>query len=416
MVKADSKEFPIAWVRGKFPAVKKAEEEQPPFAFMDNAGGAQVPEEVLGRVEGFFLEQNVNLHGPYRHSEVNTQFVEVMRRRMGEFLGASSEHEIVFGLNATTIMRLFSTSFAQTLKQGDEIIISGLEHEADVTPWLRLQSLGATIRFWQPRGDEALLQEGDLKALLSERTRLVAVTGASNLLGTINDCAGMAELAHEAGALLFIDGVHSAPHVRTRVQGDGIDVFVCSGYKVFGAHVGIAAVRRGLMDRLPSLNHYFLKSLKLELGTQNFEGLAAMDGVLEYFQALAKQMGNRGEDAYDFAFRGIGRYEQILTRRILEGLRAIDGVRIYGIISPERFSRRTPTVAFNIAGKHPRDVAKRLGQSGFGVNNGDLYAARIVDWLGLKNSGGVVRASLCHYNTIEEIDGLLKAVREIVEG
>lgn len=406
-------DFPIAWARECFPAVYKAEKEDPPFAFMDNAGGTQVPLWVLRNVGRYYVEQNVNLHGPYRHSITNTEFLSKIRQKTAEFLGASSPDETIFGLNATTLIRLFATAFGQTLNAGDEIIISGLEHEANVTPWLRLQQAGVKILFWQPRGPEALLQEGDLKALLSERTRLVAVTGASNLLGTINDCANIAKLVHEAGGIIFVDGVHAAPHMRTNVKRDQIDMFVCSGYKIFGAHIGLAACSEKLLNRIPSLNHYFLDGLKLELGTQNFEGLAAMDGVFEYFHALAKQMNIEDENPYERLFDRIGSYERYLSEYTIPKMQKIDGITVYGITDPKRYNSRTPTVAFNLQGHHPLDVAGKLGEAGLGVNDGDLYAARIVEWLGLKDSGGVVRASLCHYNTTEEIDRLLEEIKKI---
>jgi len=239
--------FPIDWVRSRFPAVTAAEKQTPPFAFMDNAGGAQVPDIAIERMNRFFIERNVNLQGPYRQSRENTEFVEEMRERLSAFFGAASPDEVIYGLNATTLIRLLATASREDFSAGDEIIISTLEHEANVTPWLRLQLDGIKIRFWEPRGPEAMLELGDLKALLTDSTRLVAVCGASNLLGTVNDISAIAEIVHESGAVLFVDGVHSAPHRRTSVGRDGADVFVCSGYKVFGAHIGFAAVSNRLL-------------------------------------------------------------------------------------------------------------------------------------------------------------------------
>jgi len=374
----------------------------------------QVPQASLTAIEEYFVERNVNLGGPYRHSQQNIAFLDEIRASLAAFLGASSSDEIFFGLNATSLMRLLATSLREIFSPGDEIIISGLEHEANVTPWLRFQQDGVKIHFWNPRGPEALLQFGDLKALLSERTRLVAVCGASNLLGTVNDLRPIADLVHEHGAILFVDGVHYAPHRHTDVRRDDIDVFVCSGYKIFGAHIGFAACKRRLLEHLPGLNHYFLKDkLKFELGTQNFEGLAATGGVLSYFAGLAKELGIGGEIPYGKVFERIDAYEKVLSERLIGGLQALEGVRVYGITDPARFDMRTPTAAFTVEDHAPLEVATLLGKAGFGVNEGDLYAARIVDWLGLREGGGVVRASLCHYNTIEEIDGLLEAIKSI---
>ncbi len=412
MIKADN--FPIGWVRSQFPAVLAGEKEQPRFAFMDNAGGSQVPDASLKAIADFFIERNVNHGGSYRHSQKLSASMDETRSGIAGFLGASSPDEIIFGHNATTLIRLLATSLRETLSPGDEIILSTLDHEANITPWLRLQQEGIKIQFWNPRGPDALLQLGDLKALLSRRTRLVAVCGASNLLGTVNDLRPIADLAHESGAILFVDGVHYAPHRHTNVSRDDIDVFVCSGYKIFGAHIGFAACKRRLLEQLPSLNHYFLKDkLKFELGTQNFEGLAATDGVLSYFSSLAKELGIDDEKPYQKVFEHIVAYEKALSERLIGGLLQLHGVRVYGITDPDRFDMRTPTAAFTVENHSPLEIATLLGKAGFGVNDGDLYAARIVDWLRLRQAGGVVRASLCHYNTIDEIERLLDVLASI---
>jgi cysteine desulfurase family protein (TIGR01976 family) len=413
-MKMNAADFPINWVRSRFPAVAAAEDEKPPFAYMDNAGGAQVPDTVISGAERFFIERNVNLGGPYRRCRDNMAAVDEVRERLTGFLGAAAPDEIFFSLNATTLIRLFATSIREVLKPGDEIILTSLDHEANVTAWLRLQSAGVKVHFWNPRGNEALLQLGDLKGLLSERTRLVAVCGASNLLGTINDLKAISELVHRQDAILFVDGVHSAPHKRSNIQRDGVDVFVCSGYKIFGSHIGIAACRRSLLEQLPSLNHYFLKDrLKFELGTQNFEGMAAMAGLLDYFDELAKELGILEGNPYDRLFEAIGAYERNLSERLIGGLLQIPGMHVYGLTDPAKFPQRTPTAAFTLEGRSPVEVATVLGKANIGVNFGDLYAARIVDWLGLRHSGGVVRASLVHYNTVAEIDRLLENLSAI---
>jgi cysteine desulfurase family protein (TIGR01976 family) len=403
--------FPIDWVRKRFPALIAAEKEKPPFIYMDNAGGAQVPDTVISAAERFFIERNVNHGGPYGRCKNNTAAIDEVRARLAEFLGAASPDEICFSLNATTLIRLFATSLRETFRPGDEIILTNLDHEANITPWLKLQKDGIKVKFWDPRGSEALLQPGDLKTLLSERTKVVAVCGASNLLGTVNDLRAISELVHKQGAILFVDGVHFAPHRRSHVVRDGVDVFVCSGYKVFGSHIGIAACRRTLLELLPTLNHYFLKDrLKFELGTQNFEGLAAMGGLLDYLRKLAKELCIREENLYDKLFDAIGAYERSLSGHLVGGLQQIPGLRVYGITDQKKFTMRTPTAAFTIDGRSPLEVSTVLGKANIGVNFGDLYAARIVDWLGLRPSGGVIRASLVHYNTTAEIDRLLEVL------
>ena len=407
-------EFPISWVRSKFPAVIKAEAEDPPFAFFDNAGGTQVPDNVIIATQRYFTDHNVNLHAKYARSEQNVDLVNRMRGKMATFLGADSSHEIICGLNATTIMRLFATSFRETLSPGDELIVTSLDHEANITPWLRLQLDGVKVKFWEPRGEAALLEPGDLKALLSNKTRLVAVTAASNVLGTIIDCREIADLVHDVGAVLFVDGVHVSLHLRTNVTRDDIDVFTCSGYKIFGPHIGFSACKKEILDGMPSLNHFFLNDLKLEIGTQNFEGLAAMEGMLEYFDELAGQLEIDEQPPYDDIYQAVGEYERMLFECLLTGLQRINGVTVYGITDPGKYDRRVATVAFSVGDLHPDEVSAHLGKAGFGLQQGHMYAARIVDWLRLSNKGGVVRAGLCHYNTVEEIDRLLAAIKSFL--
>jgi len=407
-------QFPIEWVRSRFPAVRIAESRTPPFAFMDNAGGAQVPGSALHHMHRYFLERNVYHAGSYEHADDARDAFVAIRRRMADFMGASSPDEIVFGPNATTLLSIFSASLRQTLTPGDEIIITCLEHEANVTPWLRLKSAGIVTNVWKPRAPDGALELEDLAQLLSERTRLVAVTGASNILGTITDIASVANVVHDHGAILLVDGVHYAPHRRIHIGRDGIDAFFCSGYKLFGAHMGFAACTRELLDRLPGLNHYFLgDESKLELGMQNFEGLAATEGVLHYFHDLANALCIADEDPFDRLFDFIASYERGLSEELVGGLGDVAGVRIYGITDPEYFGMRTPTAAFTIEGYTPQKVARHLGEHGLGVIHGHMSAPRVIEWLGLANSGGVIRVSLCHYNTVAEIKRLLAALRRL---
>jgi cysteine desulfurase family protein (TIGR01976 family) len=406
--------FPIEWIRDRFPAVKVAAAQDPPFAFMDAAGGAQVPEFSLDLVGQYFLKRNVYHAGLYRRArEARTSLAEI-RRRLAQFIGAASPDEVVFGLNATTLLSMFAASFGRLLKPGDEIVTTRLEHEANVTPWLRLGHAGVLTRFWAPRAGDRRLDLDGLDALLSNRTRLVAITGASNILGTITDIPCVARLVHDRGAFLLVDGVHLAPHRRINVRRDGIDAVFCSGYKIFGPHMGFGACTRELFHRLPSLNHRFLgDDAKLELGMQNCEGLAAMEGVLRYFAELAARLDLQAEDPYDGVFDAIAGYERMLSERLIEGLRSIKGVHVYGIVDPRQFDVRTPTAAITLEGRTVEEVARALGERGLGVNQGHMYAPRVIQWLGLADSGGVVRVSLCHYNTVEEVERLVAELTAI---
>jgi cysteine desulfurase family protein (TIGR01976 family) len=384
---------------------------------MDNAGGAQVPDSALDEMRRYFHDRNVYHAGAYRRAEQTRDAFTAIRRRIAGFLGASSPGEVIFGLNATTLLSMFAAALRVTLEPGDEIVVTCLEHEANVTPWLRLESTGAVLRFWIPRAPEATLEVEDLETLLSDRTRLIAVTGASNILGTVTDIPSVATLARAREAIFLVDGVHYAAHRRVNVRRDSMDAFFCSGYKFFGAHIGFAACAEWVLDRLPSLNHSFVGSgFKLELGMQNFEGLAATEGVLRYLSDLAGELGIKGRDAYEELFDAIVAYERMLSGRLLDGLLNIGGVHVYGITDPGRFDMRTPTVAFTVDGHTPGHVARRLGERGFGVNHGHMYAPRVIEWLGLTDSGGVIRASLCHYNSLDEISRFLMALAKITEG
>jgi cysteine desulfurase family protein (TIGR01976 family) len=407
--------FPIEWVRSRFPAVVEGERQDPPFAFLENAGGAQVPESVLENVRRHFLERDVYQAGAYEHAARAREFLARIRERVAEFMGASSPGEIVFGLNATTLLSMFATALSKTLRSGDEIITTQLEHEANVTPWLRLRPNGIDVRFWTPRAPEGRLDVGDLAELITDRTRLVAVTAASNVLGTITDIPGVVRLVHGRGAMLLVDAVHYAQHRRMHVRRDQIDACFWSGYKCFGSHMGFAAVAQPVLDKLPGLNHLFLEDkLKLELGMQNSEGLAAIDGVLDHLSELGGRLGIEGDDLYDGVFDAIAAYERSLSERLFGGLKKIDGLRIYGITDPDRSDMRTSTAAITVDGLRPEEVANRLGERGLGVIHGHMYAPRVVEWLGLAEAGGVVRISLCHYNTAAEIDRLLAVLSQIV--
>lgn len=402
--------LPISWVREQFPAIVEAQREAAPTRFFDNAAGAQVPHQALDAIQRY-IERHYALGGAaYRRSSEAEAIVESVRRRAAQFLGTPDADEVVFGLNATTTLRLFVTALGETLKSGDGIIISALEHEANVSPWLRLQRYGVELGFWPARGPEALLQEGDLRSMLSMGTpKVVAVTAASNLLGTMPDIRAIADIAHAEGALVVVDAVHFAPHRHVDVRAMGVDFLVCSGYKIFGPHVALAYCSAALMERLPSLNHFFLQGHKLELGSQNNEGIAALGGAFDYLDELGAKLGL---PAGDFAgvFGHISAWETHLSARMLAGLTAIPGVTVFGITDPSKLDRRVATYSFRKEGLTPEALAQKICDAGFAVRHGDAYAARLAEHLKVAKSGGVVRASLSHYNTLEEVEEFLAVV------
>jgi cysteine desulfurase family protein (TIGR01976 family) len=395
----------VQWARRQFPAIARADAEIPPFIFSDNAAGGQIPQQSIDSITDFITDNYALAGAFYPRSNSAKEVVTRIRTEAADFLGAGSMQEISFGLNATVTLRLLAVSLAETLKPGDEIIISGLEHEANVAPWLQLQRQGVTIRYWPLRGPHHLLQAGDLKALLNEKTRVVAVTAASNLLGTTPDIRTFADLAHECGAIIVVDGVHFAPHRRVNVSRDEIDFFVCSGYKLFGTRVSISAIKPSLIEQLPNLNHYFLEGLQLELGAQNYEGIAAFAGVFHYFRQLANQCGiNAG---YDELFDSISTYENALTKRMLEGIADIKGLTVFGLNDPQQVIDRVATFSLRKDGQTPDEMATKLTEAAIACRHGHMYAPRLTDHLRVTDSGGVVRLSLCHYNTEEEVDRIL---------
>lgn len=404
--------FPIAWARAQFPAIVAAEDESPRTIFFDNAAGAQVPRQALTAIHSY-IERHYALGGAaYQRSAEASAVIDSVRRRAADFLGAGDPGEIIFGLNASTTLRLFATAIGETLKNGDGIIVSGLEHEANVSPWLRLQRFGVEIGFWPVRGPQSLLQEGDLRSLLSMGTpRIVAVTAASNLLGTMPDIRAIADIAHAEGAIVVVDAVHYAPHRRIDVRALGVDFLVCSGYKIFGPHVSLAWCNPDLMDRLPNLNHFFLPHYKLELGSQNNEGIAALGGAFVYLDELGARCGLAAGD-FTGVFSTIAAWEGALSAQMLAGLKAIPGITVFGITDPSLLDRRVATYSFRKEGLTPEALAAKICAAGIAVRHGDAYASRLAEHLKVAKSGGVVRASLSHYNTPEEVGLFLEAVEK----
>jgi cysteine desulfurase family protein (TIGR01976 family) len=412
-MKQSIKDFPIKWIRSKFPAIKKADQEEPPFAFLDNAAGAQVPFQALNAQRRFQEDCYVLPGAHYSRSNQMNQLVENVRKEAALYLGASSPNNVVFGINATTSFRLLATSLAQTLKPGDEVIVSQQDHEANITPWLRLQKSGIEIKFWPTRGSEAILTEGDLIALLSERTKVVAVTAASNLLGSKNNIARISEIVRSQNAFLIVDGVHFSQHHLAQVETKGIDAYVCSGYKLFGPHVSLMYCSDRIQSSLPSLNHYFLDDHKLEIGAQNYEGVAALGGVFHYLDDLAIRLGLSVEDGYDQLYEAIAEYETMLSLKLLNGFNKLDNVTLYGISDPAKIDQRVATFSINVAGLTPEQLSRKICEANLSCRFGHMYAARLADYLKVNKTGGVVRVSLCHYNTEEEIDRLLDLLESL---
>lgn len=411
MSTANPANFPIESVRNQFPALAHAGN----FVFFDNAAGAQVPRQVLEAIQHHLIDHNVQRGGRYAKSVEVDAGIERARMSVAALLNARNPNEVAFGMNATTFIRLVSLAIAQDLSARNEIVVTELDHEANIATWCALEKLGARIVWWHARADGSLVLD-DLRPLLSERTRLVACTLASNALGTVVDVAGISRLAHAAGAEVFVDSVHYAPHGAIDVQAMDCDYLVCSGYKIFGPHMGFLWGRYESLQRLQTFREDFIPDEppgKIEAGTFIFENVAGMDAAIAYLAQLGRAIDGRAgaPDSVSLrsdlvsAWRAIGRYEQTLSREMLRVLSECGAV-VHGIADALRVDRRVPTFSFTVPGVAPRDVTDAAIRADIGIRDGHLYAPRLLRRLSVPLETGVVRASLVHYNTHAEIHRL----------
>jgi cysteine desulfurase family protein (TIGR01976 family) len=400
--------FPVETVRASFPALHL----DPAFIFLDNAAGAQVPQIVLDAVNQHLVECNVQRGGRYRHSRRVDETIARARESVAVFLNARDPSEIAFGMNATSFIRLVSLAIGQTLQERNEIIVTDMDHEANVATWLALGREGARFLWWKMRDDGNLHPE-DLQPLLSSRTRLVACTVTSNALGSIVDVAGAAKLAHEAGAEIFLDCVHYAPHAVIDVQAFDCDYLVCSGYKIFSPHMGFLWGRRKLLEKLPTFREDFIPDEppgKIEAGTFIYENVAGMNAAISYLENLGKTLWDGEGDGQSTSKRAnlvramtaIRLYEESLSLELLRIVREC-GATIHGVREDQRVHERVPTLCFNLKKTSPAKVTETMAGAGIGIRDGHMYAPRLMKRLGLNQDSGVVRISAVHYNTMEEL-------------
>ena len=409
--------FPIQDIRSAFPSLARSA----PFVFFDNAAGAQAPQVVLDTVLGHLLDRNVQRGGRYGKSQEVDAVISRARASVAALLNAHNSHEVAFGMNATSFIRLISLAIGQSLETDRcEIVVTDMDHEANVATWLDLERLGAKCRWWRMRKD-GTLNVHDLDPVLSAKTRLVACTVASNALGTIVDVAAAAERAHKAGAEVFLDCVHYAPHGPIDVQKWDCDYLVCSGYKIFAPHMGFLWGREEALQKLRTFREDFLPDKppeKIEAGTFIYENVAGMDAAISYLESLARRISRNGHSASRRqnlvdSMRAIALYERILSEQLLTTL-ADNGAIIYGVCDLDELHQRVPTVLFNLPDLKPEVVVERLARKGIGARDGHMYAPRMMRCLDLSPESGAVRISLAHYNTKEEIQMLGEALSNIV--
>ncbi|MES0097008.1 cysteine desulfurase-like protein [Mesorhizobium sp. M0019] len=412
-------DFRIDAVRAKFPALSLTDKSRRRI-YLDNPAGTQVPQAVADAVSRCLLTTNANLGGFFETTVAAQDIVDEAHLAMADFLGAASPQEIIIGANMTTLTYHMSRTLGRTMKPGDEIILTRMDHEGNVSPWLQLaEDLGLVVR-WLPFDQQSWqIEEAALAALLSERTRLVALNYASNLTGSINRVKALTGIARRAGALVYIDAVQFAPHGLIDVQNLGCDFLICSAYKFFGPHMGILWGRLDVIDALkPYKCRCSSNALpeRFELGTPQIELMAGLSAAVDYFAELGAAAGAQGSRRLKIAkaFEVSIAYENPLAQQLIDGLSDIAGLTIHGITDPKRINERVPTVSFTVEGIVPETIVRQMNAENIFLWSGHNYAWEIVHQLGIPAEQGVVRIGIAHYNTSAEIDDTLESVHRVV--
>jgi cysteine desulfurase family protein (TIGR01976 family) len=414
----------ISAVRSQFPALGRD------AIYLDNPAGTQVAQPVIDRVNQYMVEMNANHAGAFATSRDSDALLDEARSACADFYNAPASDEIIFGPNMTSLTLNLSRSLARWLQPGDEIVVTRLDHDANITPWtLVAEERGCKIRWVDFDVEDGTLRLDTLEAALAHKPKIVAVGYASNALGTINPIKKITSMSKGVGSLVFIDAVQYAPHGPIDVQDLGCDFLVSSAYKFFSTHVGVLFGRYELLEELKAYKVRPAPDLpprKFETGTQNHEGIAGVLGGMEYLEWLGENFGGIYTQKYGDRFKGrrlrlkqamtaINSYEYEISRALLHVLDDIPGVRLYGLNDPRRIEERVPTFAIRIEGVHPRKIAKMLDQENIYVWDGNYYALAVTERLGVEDSGGMVRIGPVHYNTLEEIYRLGEVLAKIAE-
>ncbi|MEJ2637242.1 MAG: cysteine desulfurase-like protein [Calditrichia bacterium] len=413
-------------IRQQFPALALQDDGKPRLYF-DNPGGTQVPNQVLIRMQHYLIRTNANHGGHFRTSQLSDGILQEAHEAMADLLNAGSGKEIIFGPNMTSLTFAISRSLAHWFKPGDEIILTRMDHDGNVMPWLLMaRDLNIKVKWLDFDPETCRYDLQQLPGLLSDKVRLMAVNYASNAIGTINDIAAISKLARVNGSLTYVDAVQYVPHGPTDVQALGCDFLVCSAYKFFGPHQGVLWGKPELLEKLPAYKVRPADDVppgKFETGTQSHEGQAGTLGALDYLAWIGKTMAQEYHQRFKFpnsrrqllhaALAAIKDYELILSRKLIQGLQAIPGVTVHGITDAAQLNDRVPTVSFTVDGMTPSLIAKKLGQQNIYVWDGHYYALEVIKKLGLQEDEGMVRVGAVHYNTTEEIDRLLGMLQQI---
>jgi cysteine desulfurase family protein (TIGR01976 family) len=410
----------LSALRSRFPALARTQAGRP-IVYADAPGGSQVPDTVIDAVASHYRGGISNMDGVFAASEELETAVGAARRAGADLAGVEPD-QVVFGPNSTSLLFHLSRSFARTIGPGDEIVVTRLDHDANVRPWLlAARDAGAKVRWVDVRTGDATLDLDSFDAALERRPRLVAFTLASNAVGTVTPASDLVARAKAAGALVAVDGVHVAQHRSIDLAAIGADIVTISPYKVFGPHMGMVAASPEVLDgwdpyRVRPADRYPSPE-RWETGTQNHEAMAGFVAAVDYLAEVGSLHGRPGDDtrraAIVAAYDAIGAHERELARRFLEGIDRIGGINLFGIADPERLDERTPTFAVRVGDRHPRETAKALAEQGIFVWDGHYYAIELVERLGLLESGGAVRIGFCHYHSAGEVDRVLEALEDL---
>jgi len=403
--------FDVQAVREQFPALGRTYNGRG-VVYFDGPGGSQVARQAIDAISGYMERGGANLHGVFPTSTETEEILSDTRRAAADFLGTASD-EVAFGANMTTLTFAISRALASEWDEDSEIVVTELDHRANVDPWLLAAAeQGTRVRWVRVDPESLILDREDLEQNITERTKLVAIGLASNAVGTVNDVADVAERAHSTGAIVAVDAVHAAPHIPIDREAIGADIITCSAYKFFGPHVGVAAIRRDLFEKMgvyrldPAPEHI---PDKLETGTQNHEGIAGVKGAIDFISSLGD--GTSQRERLTSAMQTIEEHEAALAETLRTALSDLPGVELYA--APDGV-RKTPTIAFRVEGHTTEEVCSRMLEHGFFIAAGDFYASTLAEKLGIRESGGFVRAGLAPYNTEEEVERFVEASEGIV--
>jgi cysteine desulfurase family protein (TIGR01976 family) len=415
---AETAKLDLTWVRSQFPSLSETVNGHP-AVFLDGPGGTQVPQRVIDAISAYLKHSNANTNGAYATSFRTNAVLDEARAAMADLLGCDPD-EIIFGPNMTTLTFAMSRAIGRDLGPGNEIVLTQLDHDANVSPWRALEETGATVRFVDVNEADCTLNMADMARKVTGHTRLVAAGYASNAVGTINPVKEIVRIAHASGAMAYIDAVHYAPHGPIDVRALDCDFLVCSTYKFFGPHMGVLYGKR---EHLKRLHPYKVRANanaipnRWEWGTLNHECIAGITACVEYLADLGRRVNPAAADrraALLAAYSAIQSYERGLAERLIAGLLTIPGLTLYGLRDAARFDHRCPTVAVRIHGHTPLELATKLGERGFFTWDGNYYALNLTERLDVEKDGGFLRIGLAHYNTAEEVDRLLAALGKIV--